>query len=806
MAITLLMFLKHPLIKSNTLEKRMYQVNIAKAASSQSTLVVLPTGMGKTIVALMVIANVLKKMQGKVLFLAPTKPLVEQHAQFVKEYLVDVEPLVFTGETPPKKRKELWKESSVIVSTPQVVVNDLISARTKLDDFGLIIFDEAHRATGDYAYVFIAEKYHQINGLALGMTASPGSEAKRILDVCGNLGIERVEIRSEYDPDVMPYVHDIKVRWIRVAVPAKFQEIIELLKKVYQVYVKELKRFGFCRGNKPVYMKDLLKVQKEIQARISQGGGRQSAYYSAASTQAAAVKVYHASELVETQGIGALKNYLNKLGKEAYSRGASKAAKRVMNQSNIKKVLVLADKIQIEHPKIDYVVTEVKKQLKIKKSSKIIVFTHYRDTSMLVSDELGAHKGINPVRFVGQASRGEDKGLTQKKQVELIQKFKDGKYNVLVATSVAEEGLDIPSTDLVIFYEPVPSEIRTIQRRGRTGRKRAGKVVVLIAKNTRDESKHWSAISKEKRMKRELHVLRTELSNAIRVGEPKSPSEDEIKETASEIEEPIEDEIEIVPEEVAQEISSVEENPKMIETKHEKQSEKKIKEIKGQAKLFDFEGNEKKPTIIADTREFNSDVVRELARKGIVVDSRQLDIGDYILSDRLAVERKEAGDFLSSLMDGRLFSQLKLLKSAYINPILVLEGEGLLGRRGISESAIYGALASIVSDFNIPIIKTSDMKETANLLASMAKREIAKGRTVSIRGDKVSMSLKERQQFIIEGLPGISATLAQRLLDHFGSVEAVMKANEKELCKVKGVGDTIAKNIVEVIKSGYLKK
>ena len=98
------------------------------------------------------------------------------------------------------------------------------------------------------------------------------------------------------------------------------------------------------------------------------------------------------------------------------------------------------------------------------------------------------------------------------------------------------------------------------------------------------------------------------------------------------------------------------------------------------------------------------------------------------------------------------------------------------------------------------------MKETANLLASMAKREIAQGRTVGLRGDKVSMSLKERQQYIIEGLPGVSATLAQRLLDHFGSVEAVMKANEKNRCEVKGIGDIIAKNIVEVVRSGYLKK
>jgi Fanconi anemia group M protein len=250
-------------------------------------------------------------------------------------------------------------------------------------------------------------------------------------------------------------------------------------------------------------------------------------------------------------------------------------------------------------------------------------------------------------------------------------------------------------------------------------------------------------------------------------------------------------------------VSSYNKNLKVMEPK---KKNKVHERAKGQARLFDFDSKSGKTTIIADTREFNSDVVRELSRKGVVVDSQQLDVGDYILSDRLAVERKEVDDFLSSLMDGRLFSQLKLLKSAYMNPILVLEGEGLFGRRGVSDQAIIGALASITVDFNMPFFTTVNAKETANFLAMMAKREREEGRPVGIRGEKVSMSLTERQQFIIEGLPGVSATLALRLLDHFGSVKAVMKADVSELCEVKGIGDTIAKGIVETIRSGYLRK
>jgi Fanconi anemia group M protein len=794
------MFIEHPLIKPRTIEKRMYQVNIANSALKQSTLVVLPTGMGKTIIALLLISDVLKEKKGKILFLAPTKPLVEQHASFVREFIVDAEPMIFTGEVSPKKRDELWNEANIIVSTPQVVVNDLISARTKLDDFALIIFDEAHRATGDYDYVFIAEKYHTVRGLVLGMTASPGSEAKRILDVCNNLGIVQVEIRSEFDPDVIPYVHEIKVRWKHVPVPAKFLDIVTLLKEVKNNNVKELKKYGFFRGSKPVSRKELLRVQKEIQARLRESGGKKTAYYHAASAQAAAIKVDHALELIETQGVSALKNYLERLGKEAFSRGSSKASKSVMNHPNIKRVLRVLGEIHFEHPKIGFVVNEVRKQLKAKKDSRIIVFTHYRDTSILVTDELSTYKEIRPVRFVGQATRGEDKGLSQKEQVEFIQRFKDGDYNVLVATSVAEEGLDIPQTDLVVFYEPVPSEIRTIQRRGRTGRKRAGKVVVLIAKQTRDEAYYWSSIGKEKRMKRELHVLRTELSKAIKVGEPKFLPETEIE--SSEEDEKHPEEIEVI----SWKDAIVENKSVKINSRQEKGLHVENKDKKGQLRLSDFEKGRRKTAIIADTREFNSEVVRELARKGVVVESQQLDIGDYILSDRLAVERKEVDDFLTSLMGGRLFSQLKMLKSAYINPILVVEGDGLFTRRGVSEQAIIGALASIVSDFNISVISTSDVKETANLLAMMAKREKEEGRPVGVRGEKVAMSLQDRQQFIIEGLPGISATLAQRLLAHFGSVKAIIEADAEKLCEVRGVGDIIAKGIVEAVRSGYLRK
>src|SRR5437016_265200 len=155
-----------------------------------------------------------------------------------------------------------------------------------------------------------------------------------------------------------------------------------------------------------------------------------------------------------------------------------------------------------------------------KPESKVIVFAHYRETADRVTQELARIPGLRPVRFVGQASHGKDIGLSQKEQVEILEKFKAVEVNVIVATSIGEEGLDIPQVDLVVFYEPVPSEIRTIQRRGRTGRSAAGRVIMLVTKDTRDEAYLYSARRKERKMHVELDRLRKELKQKIFVGEP----------------------------------------------------------------------------------------------------------------------------------------------------------------------------------------------------------------------------------------------------------------------------------------------
>lgn len=503
-------FWEHPLIKRNAVELREYQVDLARLALRSNTLVVLPTGMGKTVIALMVLANVLEKRKGKVLFLAPTKPLVEQHASFLEQMVVGRSVTVMTGEVDPEEREALWIQNDIIVSTPQVVANDLKHERVSLKDVQLIIFDEAHRAIGSYAYVAVAQQYKDYCRLVLGMTASPGGSTAKIREVCEGLGIVDIEVRTELDPDVAPYVQDVQMQHIEVDVPVDLRKIIAILSSLYETYIKELTNLGVLERGRPVNMRYLLDVQSNLQARL-RSGEKSKTIYRALSLQAMAVKVEHALGLAETQGTSSLNAYFERMVAEANSEEGSKASRVIVSSEQFKDVLEMMKTIKSEHPKLSKVMSIVSQQVNDKPNSRVLVFTHYRDTCDLMATKLAGIPGVKVAKLVGQADRVGERGLKQKDQVGVLDKFRNGEYNVVVATSVGEEGLDVAQTDLVVFYEPVASEIRSIQRRGRTGRKRAGRVVILITKDTRDQAYFYASIKKESAMRKRLKSLSDDL-------------------------------------------------------------------------------------------------------------------------------------------------------------------------------------------------------------------------------------------------------------------------------------------------------
>lgn len=754
-------YIRHPLIRPNAVEQRLYQLDLAGKALGAPTLVVLPTGMGKTIIALLVIASRLEKAGGKVLLLSPTKPLVEQHASFLKKVLLipEEEILTFTGSTSPSARAELWEKGRVIVSTPQVIENDILTKRISLEDVTHITFDEAHRATGNYAYTYIAERYFQLakDPLCLGITASPGSSEEKIAEVCQALHIESVAVKTESDRDVAPYIHKKEIEWKRIDLPAEMREIRDLLNKVLEDRYKRLEDAGYpIHNSRYVSKKDLLALQQKLQGELR--GSPDPSVYTAISIMAEIMKISHAVEITETQGLGALRMYMERLDNEAGSKNGSKASKRLAEDLYFRQAVNRLKGCDCEHPKMEHVKHIVLDQIKSSPDSRVIVFANYRDTAEMITTALAEIELIKPIRFVGQASKYKDKGLTQKQQVGIIEKFKSGEYNTLIATSVAEEGLDIPSTDLVLFYEPIPSEIRSIQRKGRTGRKHEGRVVVLITRGTRDEGYYWSSQSKEKKMLSNM----SELQN-------------------------------MMPARTAESFSDIPEAADGIAGTADR---------KEQVTLFDFGNDTVK--IVVDQREVKSSVARELERAGVDIMLRTLEVGDYILSDRVAAERKSCEDFTGSLIEHKLFEQISNLARAYEKPVLVIEGENLFNTRNLSPNAIHGALSSIALDFGLAVFHTRDAQDTASLLKQIAKREQTdEKRDVSMHGKKSSMMLPEQQEYIISSISDIGPKAARSLLMHFGSVENVIKADYEDLLKVKNIGPKTAGRIREIVSSEY---
>jgi Fanconi anemia group M protein len=521
---------EHPRVRPGLLEERLYQARIAEAAADRNTLVVLPTGLGKTAIALRVIAEYLRRAPTEsVLLLAPTRPLVLQHAANVARTLLAPEPLTLTGAIAPERRAALLHPPQVVVATPQVVGNDLAAGQFPLGSFSLIVFDEAHRAVGDYPYVAIAKANREgPRARVLAMTASPGSSRRRIREVWANLGIERFEYRTETSPDVAPYIHGIGVETVALPVPPEVRHLAILLRSAVQRQVDVLRNLDLLppgEATRRVLLEVGQRLHRQIEAERNDSAPSSGILWKAVTAQAAAMKGLHALELIETQGVDSLREYLGRQ-RPGPGRRWTPSLRAFLGDPDVEEVVRRLASLTIEHPKLAKTVEIVRAELHRNPSARVIVFAQYRDTVDRIVEEVERlhDPAVRPVRFVGQATHGKDLGLSQREQGALLDRFRSGDCNCLVATSVAEEGLDVPSTDLVVFYEPVPDVIRTIQRRGRTGRVRTGRAVVLVADGTRDVGLHRSAFARERRMHETLEEVQADVEKgkAPPPPEPKS--------------------------------------------------------------------------------------------------------------------------------------------------------------------------------------------------------------------------------------------------------------------------------------------
>ncbi|MHA1771339.1 MAG: DEAD/DEAH box helicase [Candidatus Thorarchaeota archaeon] len=758
-------YVEQPLIKKQAIEFRKYQVNIAKTAAQKDTLVILSTGLGKTVIAALVAAYRIKKYPDtKILFLAPSRPLVDQQARFMKRVLdIPEEKIVcLTGQDSPSERCDIWEQSTVIAMTPQALQNDLIQGRYDLHDVSLIVFDEAHRGVGNYAYTFVAEMYEKQGQYrrALGLTASPGHNAEQVKIVCENLRLDNIEIRDTSSPDVREYIVSIDSDVRYITLPSEIEVLRDILYDLLNIYIAPLKNYGYSRSNpRRLSKREILDLQGSIRREIGTFTKPPKHLFILIRNLTAALRVNGLLEFVGTQGLAPTLRYIQGMYEEIRNKRSSKGVKDLITRSEFKQFENLLQALIAKghrHPKVDMILEIVSEQLSIDKDSRILVFTRFRDTAIEIADILGQLEEARVSRFVGQSSRSLDKGFSQKQQVQVLEGFRNNEYNVLVATQVGEEGLDIPECNLVVFYDCVPSIVPYIQRRGRTGRHAPGRVIIFVARGTHDEFYHWSVINKLKRMPSTLRE-----------------AEDAMDETQTNLEDFVEEE-------------EVTVEPKT--TRHTSPRTSSDGHVQ----------------LIVDSRELPTGVARELARLDIEISGETLEIGDYIASEDVAIERKEANDFIQSLIDGRLFTQLSALRAAYRRPVLIIEGEQIIGLRAVNPAAIYGALASIAIRLQIPILWSRNFEETAQLLYRIAvieQREEKK--PLRTRPGEKKASDAQTLEYILSGFPGVDTVISRALLEEFGTLEQIFNTDEKELKRVRGVGPKIASVIKRLLRTKY---
>lgn len=528
-------YFNYPFLKKNKLLYRQYQQNIVKRCNSKNSLVILPTGLGKTIIAILLIGKVLEKYpKGKIIILAPTRPLVSQHKTSCQKFLdLKKENIVsLTGKISPERRALQFYQSQIIISTPQVIKNDLERDRYNLKHVSLMIFDESHRTKGNYAYNYISKEYVDAcsDPLILGLTASPGKDYENIQELCDNLFIENVVFKNYDDKDVKKYIYEIDTFIEFVDLPINLLELSAIWDNLFQRFLRFFIERKLIPPNKPYYSKldflslsrDLtisLRLENDYDPTLTEKFFSELLYYKSPkiidivreknlniqtifSYCSSCISLLHGKDLLETQSLKLFESFLSKLKLKAENDILS--AKRIVDSEHIKFIDTILDKSldEISHPKISKLFLILEEELNEYHNNKILIFTQYREMAELLKNRLTEelNNEIRVEKFIGQTTKIDDLGFTQDKQIELLDHFREGKINILIATSVAEEGLDIPNVDAVIFYEPVPSEIRLIQRRGRTGRNSPGRCYILATRSTVDVPFHKISQRKEMTM------------------------------------------------------------------------------------------------------------------------------------------------------------------------------------------------------------------------------------------------------------------------------------------------------------------
>jgi ATP-dependent DNA helicase MPH1 len=484
---------------------RDYQFNIVQRGLFHNTLVALPTGLGKTFIAATIMLNWYRwTKDAKIIFVAPTKPLVSQqiHACANVTGIPYSQCAVLTGNVHRTVRQDQWETKRVFFMTPQTLQSDLSSGIADPKKIILLVVDEAHRAKGQYAYVQVVRKIRMLNPSfrILALTATPGGDVKAVQEVINGLDISRIEIRTDQSLDLREYVHDRDVETQVFKASYEMSTIMDLYSKA----VKPL--MDAIDSQLPTWMKDPISLtpygcNQAMADWMKSGAGRNA--HAAVKGRVITVMsllggLAHGMDLLKYHSLTAAWHKWKEFKDDNASNPKSKSSwkEKLFTNEHFRDMMDRLERWNREpdflgHPKLEYLRSVVLNHLlddqegqrpgnTTSTGTRIMIFSSFRDSAEVIVNVLSRiDPMVKPHIFVGQADSKNSKGMTQKRQLEVIEQFKQGKYNTLIATSIGEEGLDIGEVDLIVCYDSKSSPLRMLQRMGRTGRKRSGKVVLL---------------------------------------------------------------------------------------------------------------------------------------------------------------------------------------------------------------------------------------------------------------------------------------------------------------------------------------
>lgn len=491
---------------------RDYQYSIAAKGLYHNLLVALPTGLGKTFIAATIMLNWFRwTMKAQIIFVAPTRPLVSQQviACFEVAGIPRAATSMLTGNTQPGLRAEEWLSKRVFFMTPQTLINDLKSGMCDPKKIVLLVVDEAHRATGNYAYVEVVKFLRRFNTSfrVLALTATPGASVETVQEVIDGLGISRIEIRTEESLDIRRYVHSRKIDTVIFDNSDEMAMVMDFFSKAQQPILDKLNGMNAYWNKDPMALTPYGCNQARGSWMQSDAGRKANFGLKGMVNTIFSVlaSLSHGTELLKFHGIGPFFQKMLAFRNETQASGdkGSKYRKQIIESEPFQQMMT---RIQswvnnpdfVGHPKLEYLQSVVMNHFldagdgrgaTDPSRTRIMVFAHYRDAAEEIARVLNRNDPmVRPHVFVGQANSKNSVGMDQATQLAVIRKFQDGIYNTLVATSIGEEGLDIGQVDLIVCYDASASPIRMLQRMGRTGRKRAGNIVVTLMRGKEENN------------------------------------------------------------------------------------------------------------------------------------------------------------------------------------------------------------------------------------------------------------------------------------------------------------------------------